>query len=244
MAMQRRHQVFINHGGNDLNTANFVKHLARALKLEGFYVFIASDEERSRSNIEYIFEEIEKSTVALVIFSERYASSEMCLNEAVKIYDQRRENKLVLFPVFYKVSTYDVNMFNGKFGECFLETLKIRCIRNHPFAEHWMTNVNLICTETGFTTDKYDEILMVAILQAVDRRLLRKDLTNKNDVLVEEDQPKFLEGFGRELLYASSVALLCYFLVIPFLFTDFDLFSIRHWLVSVLIWFVVRKCFR
>ncbi|KAL1189631.1 putative disease resistance protein [Cardamine amara subsp. amara] len=88
------------------------------------------------------------------------------------------KGNLCLIPIFYKVSTDDVNMFNGTFGEGFLETLKIQGIRDHPFAEHWMRNVNFICTDTGFISEDYsnDTYLVDEIVRAIQRRLQGKTL--------------------------------------------------------------------
>ncbi|CAH8275994.1 unnamed protein product, partial [Arabidopsis lyrata] len=242
MAIQARPLVFINHGENDLSDG-FIRHLASALRDEGFNVFIDSDERRGRG-MEHIFRAIDNSKVALVIFSDRYTASELCLHEAVRIYDRRREGKLVLIPVFYRVSTDDVNMFNGRFGESFLETLKIQGISDHPFAEHWMRNVNFICTDTGYISEDYssnDTSLVVEIVRGIKRRLQGKKLPRRVQdenlpsifKMFMPKQPNTQEGFGKELLYVAIPALLCYF-ILPLVFTDLDVFSIRQLLVAVL----------
>ncbi|CAE6186736.1 unnamed protein product [Arabidopsis arenosa] len=209
MAMEARPQVFINHGGNDLSDY-FVRELATALRDQGFNVFIGSDERGARRGIKYIFRAIESSDVALVIFSDMYAASEWCLHEAVRIYDRHREGKLVLVPIYYRVSKEDVNMFQGRFGECFVKTLKTRGINGHPFADIWKTNVNLICTEPGFTSKDFcniDVIFMVAMVHWVKRRLRSRNLPSDIDMFIPK-QLEAQEGFGKELLYVSIAALL------------------------------------
>ncbi|KAL9818157.1 hypothetical protein AtNW77_Chr4g0296141 [Arabidopsis thaliana] len=144
-------------------------------------------------------------------------------------------------------------MFNGTFGESFLETLTIQGFRDHPFAEHWMRNVNFICTDTVFTSEDYsnDTSLVEEIVRAIKRRLQGKKLPRRVqdeklpsplDMFMPKE-PNAQEGFGTELLYVAIAALLCYF-IIPFVFTDWDVFSILQWLVAVLILFVIRKTFR
>ncbi|KAF8028565.1 hypothetical protein BT93_E1253 [Corymbia citriodora subsp. variegata] len=51
---------------------------------------------------------IEKSHIAIIIFSEDYASSSWCLDELAKIMDCKKERHLMVFPLFYKVDPREV----------------------------------------------------------------------------------------------------------------------------------------
>ena len=76
-----QHQVFVNFRGLDLR---FGFLLVEALQRHGINVFIDSLERKGEDLIN-LFARIEESTIALVIFSERYTESIWCLDELLKI---------------------------------------------------------------------------------------------------------------------------------------------------------------
>ena len=78
-----QHQVFVNFRGEELR-CGFVSHLVEALQRHGINVFIDSLERKGEDLIN-LFARIEESTIALVIFSERYTESIWCLDELLKI---------------------------------------------------------------------------------------------------------------------------------------------------------------
>ncbi|CAL9226130.1 unnamed protein product [Arabidopsis halleri] len=68
--------------------------------------------------------------------------------------------------------------------------------------------------------------ILWSMVHWVKRRLRSRNLPSDIDMFI----PKKLEPqerFGKELLYVSIAALLCYF-IISLVFTDFDVFSIRQ----------------
>jgi len=64
---------------------------------------------------------IKKSHVAIIIFSEDYASSWRCLEEVVKIMDCKRERDLKVFPLFYKVDPGEVRTPRKMYKNAMLE---------------------------------------------------------------------------------------------------------------------------
>lgn len=56
---------------------------------------------------------IEESCIAIIIFSEDYASSWRCLEELAKIMECKAQKKLIVLLVFYKVEPREVS---GKRG--------------------------------------------------------------------------------------------------------------------------------
>lgn len=54
---------------------------------------------------EVVFKRIEKSRIAIVVFSSRYTESRWCLEELVKIKEGMEQGKLEVIPIFYKLDT-------------------------------------------------------------------------------------------------------------------------------------------
>lgn len=108
------HQVFINFRGKDVGFS-FVSHLVSAFLRKGVDVFI-DKYERKDEDFGEIFNKIEDSKIALVVFSSRYAESTWCLDELVKIKERVDEGKLQVIPILYKVEPSQVQQLNGDFG--------------------------------------------------------------------------------------------------------------------------------
>ncbi|CAL9241828.1 unnamed protein product [Arabidopsis halleri] len=117
--MPPQHQVFIHLRGQDLRY-EFVSHLERVLKDHNINVFVDNGKGRGE-HLETRWTRIEKSRIALAIFSENYTESKWCLRELAKIKDCVDEGKLVAIPIFYKVEPYTVKGLTGNFGDAFRE---------------------------------------------------------------------------------------------------------------------------
>lgn len=108
-------QVFINFRGDELRN-NFICHLEVALKNEKINYYIDTKAVRSE-DLEILFTEIEKSKIALAVFSKRYSESNWCLDELVKIMERVDEEKLRVIPIFFHVEVDDVEQQTGEFGK-------------------------------------------------------------------------------------------------------------------------------
>ncbi|RID50251.1 hypothetical protein BRARA_H00994 [Brassica rapa] len=147
-----RPQVFVNFRGEELRNG-FVSHVVKALKDVRINVFIDSLELRGVETLDHLLKRIDESEMALAIFSDRYTESEWCLDELVRMYDRMKEGKLVVIPVFYRVSTVDVKIFRGQFGRHFTNTVrrKFGTIKA-PAAQRWKIAVTSIASMTGLTS--------------------------------------------------------------------------------------------
>ncbi|KAK3430968.1 hypothetical protein EUGRSUZ_E02181 [Eucalyptus grandis] len=106
--LKKNYNVFLSFRGIDLRK-NFVGHLYTALDQKGVDTFIDSEELRKGDQISAtLLKAIEESHIAIIIFSEDYASSSWCLEEAVKIMECKEQGDLKVFPVFYKVEPREV----------------------------------------------------------------------------------------------------------------------------------------
>ncbi|KAF8035543.1 hypothetical protein BT93_C1543 [Corymbia citriodora subsp. variegata] len=105
---KRGYDIFLSFRGVDVRN-NFLGHLYRALDQKGIYTYIDSEELRKGEQIApALTKAIEKSHIAIIIFSEDYASSWWCLEEMAKIMDCKKEGDLMVFPLFYKVDPREV----------------------------------------------------------------------------------------------------------------------------------------
>ncbi|KFK31596.1 hypothetical protein AALP_AA6G133200 [Arabis alpina] len=110
-------QVFLSFCKDEVGD-NFVSHLVWALRDSGLNVFTESYKLREQE----VFTSIELSNIALIIFSNKYSKSELCLNELVKIDKLANEGKLVVIPVFYNLKKNEVRRLEGEFGIHFADT--------------------------------------------------------------------------------------------------------------------------
>jgi hypothetical protein len=95
-------------------------HLYRALELAGIHTFRDDDEiERGANIAAELHKAIQESRVAIIVFSNDYASSRWCLDELAKIMERKRTDGYVVVPVFYKVDPSDVRKQTGCFAQAF-----------------------------------------------------------------------------------------------------------------------------
>lgn len=97
--------VFLSFRGFDTRN-NFTGHLQKALRLRGIDSFI-DDKLRRGDNLTTLFDRIEKSKIAIIVFSKNYANSLWCLRELVKILECRDRNQQLVIPILYKINKSD-----------------------------------------------------------------------------------------------------------------------------------------
>ncbi|KAK3431410.1 hypothetical protein EUGRSUZ_E03291 [Eucalyptus grandis] len=106
--MKRNYHVFLSFRGTDVRQG-FLSHLYAALDQRGIYTFVDSEELRKGEEISWtLMRAIEESHIAIIVFSEDYASSRWCLEELLKIMECKEKNGLMVFPVFYEVEPREV----------------------------------------------------------------------------------------------------------------------------------------
>ena len=108
------YDVFLSFRGEDTRIG-FTGHLCKALCDRGFETFMDDDLQRGQEISEELLKTIERSTIAIIVFSQNYARSSWCMDELVKIMQCRTNGQLVL-PVFYKVDPSEVRHQRGSFG--------------------------------------------------------------------------------------------------------------------------------
>ncbi|XP_024198429.1 disease resistance protein At4g27190 isoform X2 [Rosa chinensis] len=118
-----KYDVFLSFRGEDTRKG-FIAYLYRELQKTRVIKTFKDDVQLEKgtvisSNLETA---IDQSRFAVVVLSEKYASSAWCLNELTKIY-QCMKDKDTIFPIFYKVEPTDVRhqKTETSFGKAFIK---------------------------------------------------------------------------------------------------------------------------
>lgn len=104
---KRIYDIFLSFRGTDLRN-NFAGHLYHALHQNGIYTFRDSEELKKGDQISMLMKAIKESCIAIIVFSNDYASSTWCLEELAKIMECKEQKGLTVLPVFYKVDPKEV----------------------------------------------------------------------------------------------------------------------------------------
>jgi hypothetical protein len=111
------YDVFLSFRGEDTRKG-FTGNLYNALCGKGINTFIDDQELRKGEEIKLaLMTAIQQSRMAIVIFSENYASSTFCLEELTKIMECIKHNGRLVWPVFYLVDPSDVRHQKGSYAK-------------------------------------------------------------------------------------------------------------------------------
>ncbi|CAN6806173.1 unnamed protein product [Brassica oleracea] len=150
-------QVFINFRGLELRFS-FVSHLKKGLKRNGINAFIDTDENMGQ-HLNALLDRIERSKIALAIFSPRYTESDWCLKELAKMRERMEQGKLVVIPIFYKVEPATVKRQRGEFGDKFRDL--VECL-DEETKNKWTEALTTVPLLTGLVLDeKSDENYLI-----------------------------------------------------------------------------------
>ncbi|XP_027336420.1 disease resistance-like protein DSC1 [Abrus precatorius] len=119
-SLHKRYDVFLSFRGEDTRN-NFTSHLYTALCQKSIKTFIDYKVHRGDQISSTILKQIEDSYIALVVFSENYASSKWCLEELVKILACKEDKGQSVIPVFYKIDPSHVRTQSGSYKEAFVK---------------------------------------------------------------------------------------------------------------------------
>ncbi|KAI4364291.1 hypothetical protein MLD38_020402 [Melastoma candidum] len=136
-----KYDVFLSFRGQDTRHT-IISHLYHALCQKGISTFHDRSELKSGDRRDKLFEAIEGSRVAIIMFSENYARSKWCLNELAKIMEQQKLDKIKALPIFYRVSPGEVRLHEKDTGEkgCYQIAMEVMETRYHDdpeMVERW-----------------------------------------------------------------------------------------------------------
>lgn len=118
-----KYDVFISFRGSDIRHT-FLSHLTKQLRKEGINVYVDERLERGTEISSSLLKAIERSIIALVIFTKDYSSSEWCLEELVKILECKGANNQIVIPVFYNIDPSHVRNQKGTYADAFVQHTK------------------------------------------------------------------------------------------------------------------------
>lgn len=118
---EAKYDVFLSFAGKDSDSDGFKSHLCGALSEKHIETFIDNDGVHKRGDelSPTLLRAVRVSEISLVIFSSDYAFSKACLRELAEIIKQKKMNKLIVIPVFYRVDPSAVRKQTGSFKDAF-----------------------------------------------------------------------------------------------------------------------------
>ncbi|KAL2330854.1 hypothetical protein Fmac_018435 [Flemingia macrophylla] len=194
--IRRIYDVFLSFRGADTRNT-FVSHLYAALSNAGITTFMDDRLEKGTEIGPELMRAIEVSSIFLVIFSIDYASSRWCLDELVKIREERRGYFPFVYPIFYDVDPADVRHQKGEFGKRF-EQLEQTCLFQgmHHQCKSWREALTQVAHISGWhlnNNSKSESEVVRDIVEYIFRR-------RGTDLLSITDFPVGLEVRAREAI--------------------------------------------
>ncbi|XP_076905303.1 toll/interleukin-1 receptor-like protein [Bidens hawaiensis] len=128
-----KYDVFISFRGEDTRKT-FVDHLFLTLEDRQIYTY-KDDEQLLRGELigPSLFEAIQESRIAIIVFSQNYASSTWCLDELAYIMKNRDERRQTVIPIFYDVEPSELRKQKAYYGEA----LARHELKNRNKVESW-----------------------------------------------------------------------------------------------------------
>ncbi|KAF8029237.1 hypothetical protein BT93_E1795 [Corymbia citriodora subsp. variegata] len=173
---KRIYDVFLSFRGTDVRN-NFLGHLNKALDHIGMYTFIDSEELKKGDQISpALMKAIEESCIAIIVFSEDYASSWWCLEELAKIMECKEQKDLLVLPVFYKVDPREVRSGRESYGRALVKQ-ESKFGKDSEKVKRWKKALSDAGSLSGWHLDDGDESeLIQRIVKKISSHLHRTPL--------------------------------------------------------------------
>nr|XP_025611778.1 TMV resistance protein N-like [Arachis hypogaea] len=97
-----KYDVFLSFRGTDTR-CGFLSHLRKELEDKHIKTYVDNMLREGTEISHSLLAAIEQSEIALIIFSQDYASSKWCLEELAKIMECRKQNGQIVIPIFHNV---------------------------------------------------------------------------------------------------------------------------------------------
>lgn len=112
--------VFLSFNAED-TTQNFVSDLLRSLSEKGIATYYKDDKVEEKDS--FVGSDLKKciieSKLAVVVVSESYPTSVMCLNQLQTIVNLHDEGQLFVLPIFYGVDLSNIRNQTGEYAKIF-----------------------------------------------------------------------------------------------------------------------------
>ncbi|KAG6671640.1 hypothetical protein I3842_16G013700 [Carya illinoinensis] len=177
----KEYDVFLSFRGEDTRN-NFTDHLYQALVDKGISTF--KDDEKieiGKPISPELLDAIEKSSMAVIVLSENYASSTWCLEELATIIECMKEREMRVLPIFYHVDPSDVRHQTGTFADAFAKH-EIRFKNDCEKVRTWRKALREVANLSGRHLQNRPETQFIKIIVDVVFRELNDTLS-----IVDED---------------------------------------------------------
>ncbi|XP_020425778.1 TMV resistance protein N isoform X2 [Prunus persica] len=145
--LQEKYDVFLSFRGEDTRDT-FTSHLHKDLLRKNIDTYIDRRLERGDEIAPALLKAIERSKIALVIFSKDYASSAWCLKELVHILGCKKSHGQIVIPIFYRI---DPSHVRKQQGTCALEDRPLkRSSRDEDEVANWRAALEEAANMSGF----------------------------------------------------------------------------------------------
>ncbi|XP_028807457.1 disease resistance-like protein DSC1 [Neltuma alba] len=194
---QEKYDVFVSFRGSDIRHG-FLSHLTRQLRLKGIDVYEDERLERGDEISSALSEAIERSRIALVIFSTDYASSRWCLEELEKIMECKRVNNQIVIPVFYNVDPSHVRHQEGSYAYSFAQH-KQKFKDN--LLQFWRSVLKETANLSGYhhsSNFQNESDLIDGIIKDVSKKLEGKDTIEPKHLIGIEENFATIESFMKD----------------------------------------------
>ncbi|XP_050251324.1 disease resistance protein Roq1-like isoform X2 [Quercus robur] len=189
---QCQYDVFLSFRGIDTRK-NFTDHLYAALKQKGIIIFRDEEGLERGQYISELFEAIEESQIAIIIFSKNYAFSKWCLRELAKINECRKKIELIVLPIFYDVEPSDVKKQTGPFEQAFIEHQKCFEVSIEE-VETWRAALKEVASITGWPLQNRHEFEFIqdVVKEMMEKLSFKSSSITKKFIGIESTLAKFI----------------------------------------------------
>nr|WIL60004.1 nodulation protein [Melilotus officinalis] len=170
------YDVFLSFRGEDTRKG-FTGNLYNALCGKGINTFIDDQELRKGEAITPTLKmAIQQSRIAIVIFSENYASSTFCLEELTKIMECIKHRGRLVWPVFYQVDPSDVRHQKGSYAKALANHESNKKIDKEK-VKQWRLVLQEVAGISGWHFEHgYEYEFIGKIIQEVSEKINRRPL--------------------------------------------------------------------
>ncbi|XP_033141416.1 protein VARIATION IN COMPOUND TRIGGERED ROOT growth response isoform X2 [Brassica rapa] len=179
------YDVFPSFSGEDVRIT-FLSHFLKELDKRLIIAFKDNETQRSLSLGPELKQAIRDSRIAVVIFSNKYASSSWCLNELLEIVKCREECGQMVIPVFYRLDPSHVRKQTGDFGNIFEETCKNK---TEEVIIQWRRALTDVANTLGYHSVNWDseaKMIEEIVSDVSDKLLLTPSEDSENFVGIED----------------------------------------------------------
>ncbi|XP_056844188.1 LOW QUALITY PROTEIN: disease resistance protein RPS6-like [Raphanus sativus] len=155
------YDVFPSFRGEDVRKS-FFSHFLKELDRKLISAFKDMKIQTSESLDPVLKQAIKDSRIAIVIFSQNYASSSWCLNELLEIVKCQKELSQIVIPVFYDLDPCHVRHQTKDFGEVFKKT----CLRRtEDEIKLWRKALTDVANLVGYHSQNWEnEAKMIEVI--------------------------------------------------------------------------------